>query len=249
MRRQRYDLLASLFSYPGPDYGEHIAAAAAVLRSDYPEAAAELTQLASFLPAPANWSVEAATSELQEVYTQSFEVPAITTLDVGYVVFGDDYKRAELLVGLGKEHRTAGIDCGDELADHLPNILRLLANWEDEELTTEFVQQILHVAVRRMVEEFHPERMKLRNALYQKHHKTVLDSSKQRAMMFRHLLVAVRTVLETDFELVDRTPSRPSSEFLSSIRREMEIEEKGAGRRPSAALPGPTQSAPVSGRI
>ncbi len=71
-------------------------------------------------------------------------------------MFGDDYKRGELLVNLNREHGAAGIDCGDELPDHLPNVLRLLARWEDRELAAEFAEEILHPALERMVAEFEP---------------------------------------------------------------------------------------------
>ena len=43
----------------------------------------------------------------------------LATLDIGYVLFGDDYKRGELLANLNQEHRKANNDCGTELADHL----------------------------------------------------------------------------------------------------------------------------------
>ena len=70
----------------------------------------------------------------REIHTRSFEVQSITTLDVGYVAFGDDYKRGELLVNLNREHEAVGVDCGSELPDHLPNVLRLMARWQDPEL-------------------------------------------------------------------------------------------------------------------
>ena len=53
-----------------------------------------------------------ALDEVQEVFTRSFDVQSITTLGVGYVMFGDDYKRGEMLVNLNRELRDAGIDPG-----------------------------------------------------------------------------------------------------------------------------------------
>ena len=65
-----------------------------------------------------------------ELYLRTFDVQAITTLDIGYVLFGEDYKRGALLAGLSAEHKKVSNDCGIELADHLPNVLRLLPKME-----------------------------------------------------------------------------------------------------------------------
>ncbi|HJN77238.1 MAG TPA: hypothetical protein QGF58_25155, partial [Myxococcota bacterium] len=178
---------------------------------------------------------EIALNETQEIITRSFEVQSITTIDVGYVMFGDDYKRAELLVNLNREHRNVGIELGTELSDHLPTVLRLIPRWQDKELAEEFVQQILHPALLRMIQEFHPERIERRNALYVKHHKTLIATSELRATMYRRVLSALRKVLSEDYEFVFEPPPEQSSEFLRSIKRELEIADRGAGHRPSSA--------------
>jgi len=64
-------------------------------------------------------------------------VQAVTTLDVGFILFGDDYKRGEMLVNISREIKEVGHDCGNELADHLPNILFLVSRMEDYELREE----------------------------------------------------------------------------------------------------------------
>ena len=91
---------------------------------------------------------------MQEIFTRSFDVQAITTLGVGYVMFGDDYKRGELLVNLNREHREAGVECGTELPDHLPNVLACSAGGRIRRSSAEFVEEILHPALRMMIEEF-----------------------------------------------------------------------------------------------
>ena len=95
-------------------------------------------------------------------------------------MFGDDYKRGEMLVNLNRELRDHGINCGSELPDHLPNVLRLIARWRDRELAAEFVREILHPALEMMIAEFGQRRMEARNGLYQKHFKTLIVSSAER---------------------------------------------------------------------
>ena len=73
------------------------------------------------------------TLDLQELHTRTFDVQALTTLGTGYVLFGDDYKRGALLSNLNREHNDAQNDCRGELADHLPNVLRLIPKLKDQE--------------------------------------------------------------------------------------------------------------------
>jgi len=86
----------------------------------------------------------------QEYYMKTFDVQAICTLDMGYLLFGEDYKRAQILVNLQQEHQKAKIDCRGELADHLPNILELLSVSQDYDFTEELGFIILNPAVKFM---------------------------------------------------------------------------------------------------
>jgi len=230
-----YASLAPLFVYPGASYPALVQQAIEVLRRRYPDAVEQLEIFAALLPPPNPEAPEISVNDTQELFTRSFEVQSITTLDVGYIIFGDDYKRAELLVNLNREHRLVANDCGTELSDHLPNVLRLLSRWENAELAEEFVQQILHPSIQRMIEEFHSDRIEVRNALYLKHHKTLIATSEMRMTMFRHPLKALYATLREDYDFVYEKPPQQSSEFLRSIRREMEIAARGAGHRPSSA--------------
>lgn len=219
-----YEHLARLFDYPRYDYPLWVQAAYDVLAGRYVLAAAEIAAFAQALPTEGGPLSPESLDEVQEVFTRSFDVQAITTLGVGYVMFGDDYKRGEMLVNLSREHATAGVDCGDELPDHLPNVLRLLARWEDRDLAAEFAQEILYPALERMVAEFEPRRRAQRNELYEKHYKTLIASSPERGTMFREPLCAVIEVLKKDFSLTEAVPPELNNDFLRSIGRELEIE-------------------------
>ena len=128
--RSHYNLLAGLLKYPEADYPQKVKAIREGLAGQYPAACEEIDQFLALLPANDP-------TKMQELYTRSFDVQAMTTLDVGYVLFGDDYKRGVLLANLNGEYRDAEIDTGTELADHIPNLLRLMAVMRDEELLRE----------------------------------------------------------------------------------------------------------------
>jgi len=219
-----YERLAALFEYPTPDYPIVVRGLCDLLEARYPAAANELEAFARALPGDGEALSEEQLYEVQEIFTRSFDVQSITTLGVGYVMFGDDYKRGEVLVNLNREHREAGVDCGSELPDHLPNVLRLVARWQDPEILAEFVEEILHPALRMMIEEFGPSRMQERNRLYKKHFKTLIASSDERGTIFRTPLAALVAVLEEDFSFSPREIAEATSDFLRSVGRELEIE-------------------------
>ena len=219
-----YEQLATLLDYPRRDYPAHVSGICGFLECRYPLAAAELERFATALPSHGGAFSTEELDEIQEIFTRSFDVQSITTLGVGYVMFGDDYKRGELLVNLNREHDEVGLDCGTELPDHLPNVLRLIARWRDRELVTEFVQEILHPALERMIAEFGPKRMEQRNGLYKKHFKTLIATSTERGTIFRMPLVAVLEVLKKDFSLAAWKPPEQDNDFLRSIGRELDIE-------------------------
>ena len=228
-----YEQLAALFEYPQPDYPARVRTACQVLEGRYPLAAARLAAFGNALPVEGGTFSAAALDQVQEIFTRSFDVQPITTLSVGYLMFGDDYKRGELLVNLNREDREAGVDCGSELPDHLSNVLRLIARWQDPEMVAEFVEQILHPALERMIAEFGSERMEQRNRLYHKHFKTLITSSAERGTVFREPLAALVAVITQDFGLAASVRPEQTNEFLRSIGRELDIETDGS--RPPAA--------------
>lgn len=215
----RYTLLAGLFAYPDADFAEKVRGIQAFLDENCSEAADELRDFTGFVSA-------ASLIELEEVYTRSFDVQAVTTLDLGYVLFGDDYKRGELLVSLSGEHNEAGVECGTELPDHLPNVLRLLDRMQKPELRNELVQKIVGPALRRIMGEFDPEKLEKKNAVYKKHHKTLIERSERYGIIYRKPLRALYTVLSQNFDVgTDERPVVPRrSRFLKSIGTEMTLD-------------------------
>ena len=223
--RSHYEHLARLFDYPRLDYARWVQASYNVLVDRYALAAAEIERFAQALPTSGEDLSPEALDEIQEVFTRTFDVQAVTTLGVGYVMFGDDYKRGEVLVNLSREYATVGIDCGNELPDHLPNVLRLMARWEDRDLAAEFTQELLYPALGRMVAEFEIRRSEERDGLYEKHYRTLIASSAKRRAMFREPLRAVIAVLKADFTLSEWVPPEQDNDFLHAIGRELEIED------------------------
>ncbi|MFK5889807.1 MAG: hypothetical protein QM486_03630 [Flavobacteriaceae bacterium] len=161
--------------------------------------------------------------ELEDLYLRTFEVQSITTLDIGYVVFGDDYKRGELLVNLNKEHKNYGIDCGDELADNLSNVLKLINVIEDSKLLDDLVNMIVAPALSKMVQGFGEGQIAAKEKVYIKHHKTLLQKHKS-FTIYKHALFALYKALDYDFKIKKQEQPLRSGGFLSSIKQEIILE-------------------------
>jgi nitrate reductase delta subunit len=72
-------------------------------------------------------------AELQEAYTRAFDMSPGTTLEVGWHLFGDTYKRGQFLAYLRGELRQRGVEAGSELPDHLGVLLRLMPRLSNED--------------------------------------------------------------------------------------------------------------------
>ena len=217
-----YSILADIFNYPDEGYPQRVRTVRDRLTTHWPKAARELERFLELLP-------ESNLVGMQELFIRSFDVQAVTTLDIGYVLFGDDYKRGELLSNLNREHVAAQVNCGHELADHLPNVLRLLAKLHDANLIDELVREIIAPAVNKMIEEFNVKRVQQKNDSYKKHYKTLIEtpaSNIEAATLYKFTLRSLLEVLMADFGVVEQIPITQTSDFLRSISNENEIEEK-----------------------
>ncbi len=142
-----YTLLAEFFAYPGPGFKESIKKTDTVVRKLLP---GRYYQYEAFAKHIRNHTL----AGLQEYYIATFDIQALCFLDIGYVLYGEDYQRGVFLVHMKQEQEKAGNDCGTELPDHLPNILTLLPKLKDELLAEELVFSVMIPALDKMIGSF-----------------------------------------------------------------------------------------------
>ena len=212
-----YEKLAQLFQCPKIDYKQKVKEAETVLSELYPETLTTFKQFSDFVSNSSH-------DEITEIFTRTFDVQAITTLDVGYVLFGDDYKRGELLVNLNREHREASNQCSDELADNLSNLLSLLPKMQNHDIRDDLVEIIIMPGLTKIINEFDTKNINLKNKVYQKQYKTIIEQSEDFGRIFLIPLMVVYKIIENDFGYIKPIEENNKNNFTDAITSEIEID-------------------------
>lgn len=106
----------------------------------YPDASvlAQAPSVPDFYAEIAHVSLEG----MQELYTTTFDLNPVATLEVGWHLWGEHYERGRFLADLRDLQARLGIDDRGELPDHLTVLLPILAQAPDEELRENCVKAI-----------------------------------------------------------------------------------------------------------
>lgn len=142
-----YTSLAEMFRYPTADQGRHTVQWRNNIQQYDPELGVYLDP---FIKHVDNESVECR----QEYFVSTFYVQPLCCLDIGYVLFGEDYRRGQFMANLKREHRLAGNECGTELPDHLPVLLTLIPKLADKDFAEELVVSLIIPALHEIIAGF-----------------------------------------------------------------------------------------------
>lgn len=153
-----YECFAEILDYPQSNIRERIENCIREVQDQYSDVEKYITEFAQFVQ-----SVEL--EKLQEVYTATFDLNPVCTLDIGYHVFGESYKRGTFLSGMQGMIREHGLGPITELPDHLTVILRLLARMEHDEDYDALIEFILSPSLGKMEKLFDTSTNVYRNVL------------------------------------------------------------------------------------
>lgn len=156
-----YTLLAELFRYPTEDIFQKVIEIQHLLDDNYPNAGEEFKRFSEFV-------ANSTYPQIEEIFQKTFHIQAICFLDLGYVIFAEDYKRGEFLVNMKAEQDKYKNDCEHELADNLPYVLRLLPMHKDECFINELVVMIMIPALEKMLSEFDAAKTQIREKVLNK---------------------------------------------------------------------------------
>jgi nitrate reductase assembly molybdenum cofactor insertion protein NarJ len=196
--KEIYKLFAELFRYPKADYRQKTKKCQTALNIINPEAAKELELFTSFI-------LNANDDELEVLYTRTFDVQPISYLDIGYVLFVEDYKRGEFLVNMKKEQAEAGNRCGTELPDNLVNILRLIPKMQKPEVLQDLIALALVPALDKMISEFKDARVELKLKVIRKLHKAIIREDLNIGNVYQHAFKALKKTIVDDFRIIEES--------------------------------------------
>ena len=206
---QQYALMGDIFKYPSSNIKLQVLDAVSMLQADYPDAAEALTRYV-------DWIIASDQHEIEEVYAKTFHVQAICYLDLGFVIFGEDYKRGEFLVNMKREQAAANNDCGEELPDNLASVLTLLPKIEDENFREELAGRVMIPAIRKMLLEFRAARMEMREKMLKKKHNALILEGQKHGNIYKDALEALLIMLNTDFKEVALAEVKPNVDPLQA---------------------------------
>ena len=196
MDKSQYFILSELFKYPKEGYQDRINECMFMLKEKYPEAAKSFERFYDYMK-------DKTLYEIEEVFGFTFHIQAICFLDVGYVLFGEDYTRGEFLVNMKAEQAKIGHDCEEELADNLPHVLQLMAISEDQPFVEELAVRAVIPALEKMLVEFKASRTELRKKIMKKKQKAIIMEDIVEGNIYQNALQALLVVLQTDFKGID----------------------------------------------
>lgn len=147
------DSLSRVLSYPGEDYQERVVfckdiLAAAKYENEElrPIILAEFEKFASairVLPL----------GDIEELYTRTFDINPVSSLEVGWHLHGEAYQRGVFLVKMRDVLRKCGIEESAELPDHLTHVLFAVGRMEESDARV-MVSTRLFIAMDKMLEGF-----------------------------------------------------------------------------------------------
>jgi len=138
-------LFANALSYPDEDYQEKVTVCLQRLE-EYPQAAESFRPFAEFVEA-----VEI--TRLEELFTATFDLNDKRPLEVGWHLYGEEYKRGQFLVKMRSLLREYEVEESTELPDHLSHCLQLLPGMEFADAEA-FTQNYLLPALAQILEGF-----------------------------------------------------------------------------------------------
>jgi len=152
-----YDRLAEVLTYPVAGYVARLGHCAEVLRARDESLAAMLEPLLLHARAVSE-------SDLEELFTRTFDINPQCCLELGWQLYGEDYNRGSFLVRMRELMRETGVEEGTELPDHLTHVLPVLGRMESGEASA-FSSRFVLPAVNKKLAGFSDHENAFRSAL------------------------------------------------------------------------------------
>jgi nitrate reductase delta subunit len=121
-----HDLFASLLTYPGHGYVALAEECRDALEASQSDAAPHMVRFVDEVGG-------LTTDELEELFTTTFDLNPVCSLEVGWHLHGDTYDRGEFLWRMRQMLRRCGVAESSELPDHMAHVVPALARLDPGE--------------------------------------------------------------------------------------------------------------------
>jgi nitrate reductase molybdenum cofactor assembly chaperone NarJ/NarW len=139
-----YDTLAKLLAYPQERFRECLRPCRLTLAEHHHEAAEYLQRFTQQIDVMS-------VADLQELYTQTFDLNPVCSLELGWQLFGDNYSRGEFLVEMRQTLRRLDVPESTELPDHITHVLPAFGRMPARE-ANRFASRFLLPALEKMLQ-------------------------------------------------------------------------------------------------
>jgi nitrate reductase molybdenum cofactor assembly chaperone NarJ/NarW len=95
---------------------------------------------------------------LEELYTRTFDLNPVATLEVGWHLWGEQYERGRFLADLTEQQHALEVEGGSELPDHLTVLLPMLARMRHPEALAAKILPAIEKILAPLVEHGNPYR-------------------------------------------------------------------------------------------
>ena len=124
---------ATLLSYPSKSIINDATTCSADLKLVSPEASTSLESFLTFLEAND-------ISRIEEAFTGTFDLQSLCHPYVGYQLCGESQQRTIFMLKLKDIYQEYGFVSGNELPDHLTEVMRFIGSISDQECRQEIIQ-------------------------------------------------------------------------------------------------------------
>lgn len=163
-RTTTYDWFAGILSYPNAERGIDIRFE--ICDNDKGSSPdAHLTPyISQQIEKFKKWIERLTIEEMEEVYTRTFDINPVASLEIGWHLYGEQYERGAFLVKMREILRTYQIEESVELPDHVTHVLLAFGRMEKPE-ADEFAVKYLLPALDKILEGFKDQKNPYENVL------------------------------------------------------------------------------------
>jgi nitrate reductase molybdenum cofactor assembly chaperone NarJ/NarW len=136
-----FDQISQFLEYPVEGLREALAEFPNRVRERFPEAASHLE---TYLKGTQDLSL----TEMEELFTRTFDINPACTLELGWILYGQQYERGAFLVRMRELLRSQEVEEKGELPDHLTYVLRALGKMPEDEARSFCEKEVIPALVK-----------------------------------------------------------------------------------------------------